>query len=186
MQTEKKGFTKREKRMLLLLAFVGFTALMVMYVILPFNNRLYDERERLHELTFDKMMVQIRLNEVASTRSNHTAAYEQFEDARSRFFDEAHISEVGRMLTNLVTTHGLYAMSQSMSLPAVPAEWDAFLVMQASMTLGGTYENLMRLLDTVYDREYLRITRLSFGVGEEDLQGISLNFEVIMMQALEG
>jgi acyl-CoA synthetase (AMP-forming)/AMP-acid ligase II len=186
MPNEKKGFSKREKRLILILVFFGFTALMVMYVIIPFNNRLQDETERHQELTVELAQMQAMLNAAESIRSNRDAALKQFEEARERFFDEAHISEVGRMLTNLCTAHGLFTVSQSLSPPSVPAEWDAFMVMQASMILSGTYSDFMSLLDTVEHREYLRVTRLSFGVGNEYLESISLNFEVIMMQSLEG
>ncbi|MCL2499922.1 MAG: hypothetical protein FWE90_06245 [Defluviitaleaceae bacterium] len=184
MQTEKKGFTKREKKMLFLLVFFGFTALMVMYVIIPLNNRQQDERERLGELTLERMQMQAMLNAAPFTRSNHAAAIEQFDDARSRFLNESHISGVGRMLTLLCGAHNLAYTSQSLTQPTVPAQWDAFLVMQASMTLSGAYDDFMRLLDTVERTEYLRVTRVSFGVGSDHLEGISINFEVIMMRAL--
>jgi hypothetical protein len=184
MQTEKKGFTKREKVLLILLVIIGFTALMVMYVIIPFNNHLQDETDRYHALSIEQMQINSLLASAPHIRQRHTNAINNFEEARERYYNEAHISEVGRMMVNLCAQHNLASVSQSLSEPTIPDQWDAFKVMGVHMTLSGMYYDFMRLLDTIENTEYLRITSLSFSVGEM-LSRINVNFEVIMMQALE-
>jgi hypothetical protein len=187
MQTEKKGFTKREKVLLILMAVIGFTALMVVYVILPFNNRLMDETERFHTLDMEKMQLQYLLSAEPGIRESHSVNIRNFDEARARFLNESHISEIGRMLTLLCAEHNLSYLDQRLSPPTIPTEWDAFMVMSVTMTLSGTYSDLMRLLDTIETIEYLRVTRLSFNMDDEgELNRISIGFEVIMMQALEG
>jgi len=186
---ERKGFTKREKRLLLLMAVVGFSALMIVYVILPFFNRLQDENDRYSELTFEQMQMQMLFMRAPVIHNEHADALQQLEAARERFLNEAHISEIGRMLTALCEAHNLNVINQQLASPVVPEEFDAFLVMPVTMTLNGMYDDLNRLLDTVYNIEYLRITRVSFNMNrtEEDLWGrylerVSVSFEVIMMQ----
>jgi hypothetical protein len=187
MQTEKKGFTKREKVLLILMVFIGFTVVMVMYVIFPLNNRLIDETDRFHALEMEKSRLLYLFAAEQGIRESHTVSIHNFDEARERFLNESHISEIGRMLTLLCAEHNLIYIDQRLSSPTVPAEWDAFMVMPVTMTLGGSYDDLMRLLDTVETIEHLRVTRLSFHVNElGDLNRISINFEVIMMQALEG
>jgi predicted PurR-regulated permease PerM len=185
-QSEKKGFSKREKRLILFMGIVGFTALMVMYVILPFYENLQNENDRYNALVLEQMQLQALLNSAQSIRDNHTATTEAFYEARARFLNESHISVIGRMLTNLLLDHNLGAPNQSLTLPIIPTDWDAFMTMTASMTALGEYEYFLDLLDTVFYTEYLRITRLSFNLQpDQATNSFALNFEIIMMQDLE-
>ncbi|MCL2203037.1 MAG: type II secretion system protein M [Defluviitaleaceae bacterium] len=192
MSTEKKGFTKREKRLLILMGIVGFTALMVMYVIIPFHNRLQDERARYTTLAWERTQLQQLLAGDQRVRENNVAAMGHFYTARERFLNESHISEIGRMLTNLCLDHDLAVLSQRLSAAEVHEEWTAFKVMSVDKMVSGSYRDIKRLMDTVEQTEYLRITRVSFsilplgdGEWEHTLDRVSLSLEVIMMRDLE-
>jgi hypothetical protein len=193
MQTEKKGLTNREKRLLLLMLVVGFSAGMIVYVIIPFFNRWQDETALYDELSMRRHQIESLFASAPYVRSNHTAALEQYDEARERFLNESHISEIARMLTRIILDHNLSPIDLRMSPATLLTEWDAFTIMPVTMTISGGYEDLKRLLDTVFLTEYLRITRLSFGFvgagatedGERQERGIdriSVVFEVIMMR----
>jgi len=137
-----------------------------------------------------QMLMQMQIIAADATRAHHTRAITEFDQARDRYLNESHISEIGRMMTLLAQDHGFLVFNQQLpATPTIPQEWDAFMVMPVSMSVSGTYDNLLRLLDTVEHREYIRVTRVSFTLSEDDagapnMGQVLLNFEVIMMQAL--
>ena len=191
-QNEKKGFTKREKRLILFMAVIGFTALMVVYVIIPFFNRLQDENDRYNALSLEQMQLNILLNNAPVIRENNEKALNDFYEARERFFNEAHMNDIGQRMTNLCLAHNLSVQSQRLTAATTSPAWNAFMIMPVQMNVSGSYENLKRLLDTVADTEYLRITRIAFNMlaaqAEDRFQGVervTIHFEVIMMKDLE-
>ncbi|MCL2188731.1 MAG: hypothetical protein FWC16_05255 [Defluviitaleaceae bacterium] len=193
MQTneQKKGFTKREKRLLLLMTVIGFSALMIVYVIIPLFNRVQDETDRYNALSLDMMQFQMLLARTNIIRDNHARAIDEFYAARERFLNEDHVGEISRMLTLLCLSHNLDVLSQRITPPVQPAEWDAFLVMTATKTLSGRYADVKRFLDTIENTEYLRVTRFSFSMREPEgneprvLERFNIILEVIMMQDLD-
>lgn len=193
MQTneQKRGFTKREKRLLLLMAVIGFSALMIVYVIIPLHNRLQDENERYNAVTLEQMQFNLLLSSAPTIRGNHEAALEDFYEARDRFLNESHVGEVSRLLTELCLAHNLDVLSQRLTPPTEPVDFNAFLVMTAVKSLTGHYNDIQRFLDTIENTEYLRVTHYSFNMrmpDEEydflDFNRININIEIIMMQDL--
>jgi len=182
---EKKGLTKRETVMIILMLVVGFTAAMVVFVIIPLYETLQDERDMYNALSLERMQIDALLLTEPSIRDTHSYAVEWHEEISELFISEAHSSEIGRMLTRLCEEHGLPPIDQRMSNPV--AFGDAFLFMTVDMTVSGTYQDLKRLMDTVEHTEYLRIARVSFNLGGDDayrLDRISLSFEVTMIRDL--
>ena len=180
-----KGLTNREKKLLIFLAVFAFTAAMVMLVIMPLNNRLFDERATLGDLRVEKMRIDTLLARDASIRQNNQAAIQAYQDVNQRLLSESHISEIGRMLTRICQEHSLMPIDQRLTEPVRFGEGDALLIVSATMTVGGTYGDLKRLLNTVGDTEYLRVNGVSFSIAQDEQSEqlrISLGFEVIMIR----
>jgi len=183
MQTGRKDLSKREKVMLLIMLVAGFTAIMVMIIIIPFYERLQDGLGYYGNLVNERAQVEAMLAAEPAIRESHVAAAQEYDEIRERFLSESHISEIGRMLTRLNEEHGLMPIEQRLSRPVEFGGGDVFLVVSASKTVRGLYTSLTRLLDTVEQTDYLRVSQVNFSVGDGNmLDRISINFEVAMMR----
>jgi len=178
-----KEITTRETGMLLLLLAIGFGAIMVIFVIIPLHNRLLDERGAYSFLYEERGQIDALLETEPIIRSIHAEAAASHKKLTARFLDESHLSQVGRMLTRLNEAHGLSPIDQRLSAPMEFEGGENFLFVTADMTVNGTYDDLKRLLDTVEQTEYLRISRISFSLGGENKR-ISLSFEVTMIRGV--
>ncbi|MCL2663355.1 MAG: type II secretion system protein M [Oscillospiraceae bacterium] len=199
MVTEKKGFSKREKIMLFVLIVVAILTVLIMYVIIPMFNHLQDRQERHGLLQTDKAWVDSILATAGNIRDGRNDAVARHELESARFLDEAHSSEVGRMLTQLCQRYGLLPVNLVMTDPLdffVPQEDGAtvdedfktvFLVSSATMTVGGTYGDLKNLLDAVDEIDYIRITSLAY-IWEANTgdaahpDRITIGFDVTMLK----
>jgi hypothetical protein len=185
MQAEKKNLNKREKVLLLLLVVVGLFAGVVLYVIVPFYNELLEKQSEYDALLLNKMQIELSLNAEDATREEHASAVERHREISARFLSESLSSDIGRMLNNLCADHDLRWVNQSISAPRDFDDGSVFVIVSAAMTVRGTYIDLKRLLDTVDQIEYIRISSVSFNIGggaEPELDTISLNFDVTMMK----
>jgi hypothetical protein len=194
MQTNTKGLSTREKKMLLFLAVFGTTALMVVFVIMPYFNRLQDERDALNALEMEQMRINILLASEQTLINNFDDAFEHYSETTQALITESHISEIGRMLTRICQEHGLMPIEQRLSNPVVFTDSDArdddggvLSTVSVSMSVRGSYNDLKRLLNTIEQTEYLRISRVSFSIGDDRdvTERIALNFEVVMLRELE-
>jgi hypothetical protein len=199
MTTEKKGFTKREKVMLFVLIILAILTVMIVYVIIPMFNHLQDRQERHSLLQTDKAWVESLLATEGNIRGGRDDAVARHELESSRFLEEAHSSEIGRMLTQLCQRYGLLPVNLVMrdpldfftpleeGAPVDPDRKTVFLVSSATMTVGGDYDNLKNLLDAVDDIDYIRITSLAYiwsdhiG-GLEATDRITIGFDVTMLK----
>ncbi|MCL2198584.1 MAG: type II secretion system protein M [Defluviitaleaceae bacterium] len=183
MPIDKKGFTKREKLLLILVAVVGITAIMVMYVIIPFYNRLEDSREAYNALSMERMQVEMIKATEASLLAGYQAAVLEYYELREVFLSEAHLSGIGLLLTRLTLEHNMHPVDQRLSNPVTSPGRDMLMVVTASMTLRGSYEDLKTLLDTVEETEYLRISHVAFSFGADgEISNVRVSFEVTMIR----
>jgi len=200
MQTEKKGLAKREKVMLFIMVVVGLFALMVMYVIIPLYNQLGDLQTEYSTLQAEKTRIDTMIAAENGIRDGRNQAVERHKTESIKYPDESHASEIGRMLTVLCETHGLIPVSQTLSDPkdfnvdgnAKPAAGDpepVFVVMSAAMVLNGSYQNLMRLMDTVEEMDHIRISSFAYtwNVTATALNSdrIRIGFEVTMIKDVD-
>ena len=198
MQTEKKGLSKREKALLIIMLVFGSFALMVMFVVLPLYNQLNDKNTEYGYLETEKIQIDVKLAAEAVARDNYTNVYNTLKSNSERFLNPSLSNEIGRMLTSLCENHGLQPISQQLSAPKdfVPAgaagsgnspgnisgnssgnssgnnsgEGSVFLIVSASMAVKGTYDELKSLLDAVEEIEYFRVTRVSFSRNTADTE----------------
>jgi len=197
MHTEKKGLTKREKVLLLVLIFMATFALMVVYVIIPLYNHLEDLRTEHNLLQIEQTRVEALIANENNLRDGRNQAVDQHKSDSARFLDESHASEIGRMLTVLCETHGLNPLSQVLNDPKdfkIDEDDDSdrdtvFTILTANMVLDGNYQDLLRLLDTVEEIDYLRISNMAYiwDIRNEftGLDRITINFEVTMVKDVD-
>ena len=195
---EKKGLSKREKWLLLIMVVFGVFALMVVYIIVPMNDELNDKETKRSELEFEKLRIEQTLMLESSTRDSLDEAKGTHKGVAARFLSESSVSEIGRMLTELCEEHNLFPISLNTTAPvgfttggkdreeaAKLAAESAFSIVTASMTVSGGYDSLKSLLDTAEQTEYLRVSRVSFGRNVDDwpeVGNISITFEVTMLK----
>jgi len=200
MVAEKKGFSKREKVMMFILIVIAIFAVMVIYVILPMFNRLEEKMDEYHALQVEKIQVDHLLAQESSIKEARDNAVARHEMESTRFLDDSHASDIGRMLTNLVQKHDLLPINQALKEPVefiIPrveennasANDTVFLITSASMSLQGNYINLKSLLDDVATIDYIRVSSLTFTWGvtvegsETPPDRMSIDFEVTMLKA---
>ena len=202
MQTEKKTLSKREQVMMLVLVVVAVFAVTILYVIVPSYNRLIDRTDEYNALEFEKIMIISTIASESAARGNHDALIAQYDNISSRFLCESSNNEIGRMLTGLCEMHSLQPIDQNLQPPVdlvigdgdnagsgeagANSRWSpVFLVETATMTLIGEYSDLMRLLDTVEQIEYIRISRVTYAKSMDanlSADRIAVQFEVIMLK----
>ena len=123
MQTEKKGLSRREKVLLIVMLVFGSFALMTMFVILPLYNQLNDMNTEYGYLETERMQTEVKLAAEAVARDNYTNVYNALILNSERFLNPSLSNEIGRMLTSLCERYGLQPISQQLSAPKdfVPA-----------------------------------------------------------------
>jgi len=180
----KKGMSKREKIMILAVVFFAVTVGIIMYIIIPLNEHLNERRSEYQTLSNEKFNIEMLLRAEAANQEHHITAALNYENINERFLRESHLNGIGRMLTNLVHSFNLRALDQRLSPPSVSSESSIFLISQSSMTVSGTFDNLMEFLDYIYKMEYLRVTNIIFMVRElyETWEGVSIQFEITMIR----
>ena len=181
---DKKGFSKREKRLLIFLFVFAITAAMVVLVIIPLYENIEDNRAEIGTLEFERMRVEVLLASEQSLRESHEEAQRIYLNARARYLAESHVSEIGRMLTRICLEHNLEPIEQRLSPAEASEHGDAFLVVTAAMMVRGTYDDLKSLIDTVEEVEYLRISRIALTLGGDGryIESIGISFEVAMLR----
>ena len=194
MQTEKRGLSKREKRLLMALVIIAFTAGMVLYIILPLYSLLHDEEEELGELVLERVQVDTSLAAESYIRDLRNTAAEQHDENSARYLNESLSNEIGRMLTVICEAHKLQPIEQKLSAPKDFAiegsdedenKESVFLVVTAAMTLYGDYGDLLRLLDYMTLIDYIRVSRVSHTWStdlERERDRITIDFEVTMLK----
>jgi len=191
MVEEKKSLGKREKILLFIMIVVGLFALMVVYVIIPLYNQLGDLQQEHGTLQLEKSRIDSMLATEQNIRDNRTQAIEKHMLDSSRFLNESHASEIGRMLTVLCRNHGLTPVNQRLDDPVdfvidgTTGDDTVFLITTATMTLNGDYFSLLRLLDTVEDTDYLRINSLTYVWTNDPEDRISIGFDVTMIKNVD-
>jgi len=194
MVTEKKGLTKREKVMLLLLLVVGLFAIMVMYVIIPLYNSLEEKRAELINLQLEQSRVQAVMASEGNIGNNRNDVVNRFEFESNRYLPDSHSSEIGRMLNQLCQRYDLRWVDQVINDPKPfvmqnsenSAEDSIFLITSATMTTTGDFQRLKALLDAVEKIDYIRISSVSY-VWNDDIEmpisdRIKIGFEVTMLK----
>jgi len=200
MVTEKKGLKKREKILLFIMIIVALFAGMVMLVIIPLYEQLEDQREEYGKLQVEKAHIDAMLASEQNVRDGRNQAVERHKLDSSRFLDDSHSSEIGRMLTILCERHGLLPVDQRLEDPkdfsvdenntsGNTARDTVFVIMSATMNLAGNYSDVMRLLDEVEGIDYIRVSGLSYSWSVNPdvnpLDKINIVFEVTMIKDVD-
>lgn len=172
-----KGLKKREKVLIFALAMVVLVYVAAHFVIFPLFTQLSNvvyERERLTG----------EVSALAADIANIPVLHLENQQARERHLQATQLfpllipnEEIDPILTNLVLQNGLKptalrftdAVGAAQAVGGVQKSSPyVFTVVSVSMNLSGSYSSLVRLLDDVDTREYIRITNLSFTSGRDE------------------
>ena len=185
-----------------ILIVVAILAVMVMYVIIPMLNTLEVKRDEYYSVYLEKMQVEALFAQENNIRDSRNAAVARHEMESSRFLDDSHSSEIGRMLTQLCQEYELMPMTLAIKDPVefkIPSDDETttagqdndtvFLITSATMTLNGNYLSLKSLLDAVGEIDYIRISSLTYS-WEVPIEGvetppdrITIDFELTTLKA---
>jgi len=179
---EKKSISKREKVLLVFLAFLSLTVGGVVYLILPMYQNLEDARDELTRLENEQIHQTMLLASEAGIRAANEAAHASFYEVTEYFLLETHAGEIGRMMIALANRHNLTSLDQRLFEPVISGD---IVTVEVTMSLQGSYADLQRLLDAVENTAYLRISRLAFNISSDNpswLNNISINIEVAMIR----
>jgi hypothetical protein len=189
MQTEKANFTKREKMLIAVVLIGGSLALMIQFVLLPMNTRLENLRVELEDVTFRKAQVERQLGRVDALEEEHEEALLMYAELGQLYIPDSSSSAVSRIMTDLCFVHGLSPVDQRITekrdfiIPGSTGE-PLFSAMTVNMTVEGGYSEIARLLDTVDQRDYVRVSRNNFNrrITDEGIEfgRITFQFEVLM------
>ena len=195
MQIDKKGLTKREKRLILLLIILSLVVGTLNLIIMPLVDRLTEKSEEFYALDFERMRVTLAMNSESNDRKRHADAIQKYEQIQSDYLSETQTNEIGRILNELCAAHNLRPTALSLSDcrdyldPDIESADEypsaAFSIISADMTVSGKYSDLKSLLDAVKDIPYLRVSNCSFSLNSdttnEYLDIISITFEITLL-----
>jgi hypothetical protein len=137
-------------------------------------------------LSNEKAVVDMEIAGKHATIEANRAAGERFEAIKQEYPLLVPNEHVHTILTNLCFNNGLTTSSLNMSTPrgnnSDDADTQLFTIINASMSVTGSYNSLLRLLDEVDSRQYIRITDMVFNINqnpeESEENNISLSFEL--------
>jgi len=174
MQTvEKAGLSSKEKRLLLTAAFLGIFYLAFQFGFTPLYNEYKEKSEEYDRLIEEQARVQATLATAAIVREAHENAAADYKKIEADYLLVGADTDLSRMLTNLCRDNGLESLGLSFADPAalrLPGSGEmepAFYTVSASMNVSGSYADIRRLLDVVYEDNNVRITRLSLSPRED-------------------
>lgn len=193
---KKVTMTKREKALLFLLAFLGFSFLSYRFLLKPLYDYQTSQADALDAMLTQQMMVQMRLSDAPNARTRLETAKGSQETLQSRYPAEMPNEAITMILTDLYTRNGLSLVNMSISPAHIQPEGvTAYTTASATLTLSGSYASLRNLIDETEATDYIRIRKLSFSherglpapkegtpTGEKfELTGVALYFEVTML-----
>ena len=196
MPEKKMTLSKREKRLIFIAAIFAILAVMVMLVILPLFNLYSDTTMEYNDLATRRAQMEVALMTEESIRAGYENELALFNHLRTIYSGDSFSSDIGRMLTQMVMRYDLAPISQNISPPTdfIPPsedngaeEYVVFSTMSVSMVVAGEYVNVKRLLDTIEDNQYIRVSEVTLRFSEDEYQNISterinIKFEVLMLK----
>ena len=184
-----------KKFLYIVLAYAGFTAIMLLLFVLPLFNRWRDNTHQHNALVIEQMQQRTQLNAADTIRADHANAVELFNQAQARLFNESNLADVESILTAFVHDYDLTIYNIQLPTAAhTHSTWDAFCIMPVNMRVSGLYNDFLRMLDTINQTEYKHVTYIHFEMNNPDnesslvpltIHDAILYIELIMMQDLE-
>ena len=196
----KTGISKREKIMLFGAGLILILYLAIQFAIMPLSNAYNTGIEERDRLRSEKEAHDMEAAILPSLRIRSTETRERFYELTSGYSTIVPNELTDQRLTSLVGTNNLRVESLRFSprpvAPLTPPQYDndgnlivedktdffpALTYVTAFMSLVGSYDSLMNLIDEVGDTEYIRLTSVSLTRRYRDsidVSTISLTFEV--------
>lgn len=201
--------SKRERILLLAMAAVVIIYVGLQFFIIPYYNDYTDKQEQYEQLLFDKGAMEAKLGNDAAIRLNNKETENEINELKSVYPTSLTSSEADQIISGLCRKSGLSPVSLGMSdaknyeaasgkeqnsngdgeQGAKSARSPAFSVITANMTMSGSYDSLMNLLDMAEELEYIRISKVAYtesrDSGKTGASNISVTFEISMLNEMQ-
>jgi len=160
--------TKREKILLFSALLLVIFYVVVQFVIFPLYSRYTDAAADLQTLEDQRFSVEMDIANLPLIRSSNEAAKERLSQVREAYPELVPNEDIDVLMTNLITRHNLSPTLLNIVRPNVPAaigEPEFFAVVTVTMNLIGSLDSLQNLVDEVYNKNFMRITNLSYSIS---------------------
>jgi len=184
----KKGLSKREKMLLFAVGLLVIIYLAIQFAIIPLADRYTTGVEERSSLTTERWFVDADISNLPSIRESNATASEQFEQIKLEYPLLIPNEEIDPILTNLCINNGLKPTSLNFTGSTLAPESEnaeqaaLFTIVSVTMTVTGNYNSILRLLDDVDSKQYMRITNLGYASNRQtetpDDSTITLAFEL--------
>ena len=167
-----QGLSKREKILLFAAGLVVILYLSVQFVILPLATRYVSSLSERDHLRTEQAKIDADINNKAAIENENREANQRFEAIKKEYPLLVPNEEVATILTNLCITNGLSPSMLSISPPPTATTQTTqegeeqseslFTIITATINVSGTYNSLTRLLDEVDEKQFIRITNMTY------------------------
>jgi len=190
MESGKRTLSRREKILVFGGGTIGAFIILFQFVITPLNEQIEAKTAELSDLNMRWRVIESSLANEAQIREDREAAFEEYYEICDAYINEALNQEIGRELTHLVRDHNFMEISQSIAGLAGFTEGGitgnpAFSILPITMTLGGGFEQLNWILDTMEVMPSTSITTFSIAPGgpeANEIDGVTLAFRIMMFR----
>ncbi|MDR2600571.1 MAG: hypothetical protein LBC73_09895 [Oscillospiraceae bacterium] len=174
--------TKREKMLIFIVAIVGAVTLVAIFGVVPMLERLDIANEENRLLDEEVNVVRSRIENRFQYEDENRLANERFTEITLDYPVLVTNEEIDSALTNLCLSNNLRPTSWSVRPFDRPTPDDLFVIISVSMSVVGTYDSFLNLLDDVDEKQHIRIVSMSYLLSrdlEDDEFGvITLAFEL--------
>jgi len=193
----KTGMTKREKIMLFTVGSIAIIYLAIQFLIIPLSTRYSEGLSERGRLNDEKAAHEIEVATLPLLRERQAEAYTNFDELTAGYPVIVENEEIDQMLTTLSIRNVLRPTSLRITprpaLAPAPEPEDGeegytpslpeFTKATVQMTVVGHYNSMLRLLNDVSNKEYMRLTNLSFNDNKSipELSRVSLTYEITFL-----
>jgi len=203
----KPGLSKREKIMLFSAGVIVVLYVSIQFVILPLSTRYNEALNERERLSSEKSAHDMEAASLPSLRERSTDTQAKFKELTDGYPVIIPNDEIDNLLTSLVNTNNLRPTSlriAPITAPSTPPvqdiEYDEdgnpieaeevppipeFIKVTVQVSVTGSYQSLLRLIDEVADIKYIHLSNVGFTQNRQDNMGelstISLTFELTFL-----
>jgi len=210
-----QGLSKRERILIFIAAIVVLVFVAFQFFIMPAYNKYTAKLDEYDNLSYEKELLDMEFRSEELTRNNYIDFEKEFIEIKERYPVVMSNEELDRMMTGLCLENKLNPVMLEISVEetaeeetevqteeqpeSAEEETDStedetdsaeeqavpFVVATVKMNLGGDYNSMKGLIDTVENIDYIQITQISYA-KEKDTStpsdsNISVIFEVTML-----
>ena len=168
----KQGMSKREKILIFSLGVIVVFYLSIQFAILPLMSAALDNNREINYLRDEKALVEYNAANSELIRIDNSIAIQQFNEIKQEYPLLVPNEEIHTILTNLCRINNLSPDGLRITPPKSNDTdddgQDIFTVVNASMNLTGSFNNLLKLIEEVNKIQYIHIGSLSYAANRTE------------------